>query len=179
MSSTAFDPADVALLIERFEHDPKSEDPPRFPWAWEALGPQESAALARLVDVYVATYNHTLATAVEEVVPPCWPRHPGLARELAVQVWLYYAVHHHPKASPAAAAEFYGRHVVGFRGRVEKHLGRSPIECRTGGHLHSWRKDLDELLAEYEHHSSADAPNTSAIEQLGELHFGFPTAGGV
>lgn len=173
MSSTAFDPADTALLLARFEHDPKSEEPPRFPWVWEALSPAEASALARLVEVYVASYNHTLATTASEIVPPCWPQHPGLARELAVQVWLYYAVHHHAKASPAAAAEFYGRHLPGFRGRVEKLLGRSPIECRKGQHLPSWRKDLDELVGEYEQRSE-NPQNMNAIEQLTQLHFGFP-----
>lgn len=177
-TSAAFDPADVEMLLELFEHDPKSEQPARFPWTWSALTAAEAAALARLVETYVSTYNRVLATTVAEIVPPCWRRHEGLATELAVQVWLYYTVHHHAKATPTAAAEFYGRHLPGFRGRVDKHLGRSPIECRRGEHPETCDKDIDELLAHYEQQGSASEDGT-AIEQLGELHFGFPTSGAV
>lgn len=176
MNSAAFDPTDTALLLQRFEHDPKSQDPPRLPWSWAALGPDEAAALARLVDVYVASYNHTLATAVSEIVPPCWRKHPALAQELAVQVWLYYTAHHHPQATPAAAAEFYGRHLPGFRARVATLLGRSPIECRQGHHPPSWRKELDEQLAEYEQRAE-DEQDATDLDRLGDLHFGFPAAG--
>jgi hypothetical protein len=125
----------------------------------------------------VQTYNHVFATTEEEIVPPCWRRHPGLAHELAVQMWLYYAVYLHPKANPAAAAEFHGRHLPSFRARVDKLLGRSPIDCRKGEHLENWRKEIDTVLGDYENGAGEPGRDDSDVELLRSLHFGFAHVG--
>lgn len=174
MNSAALTSHDLDLLLQLYEHDPKSGDLRRPPWTWAALIAEESAALARLVDAWVETYNHTLATRPEEIVPPCWRQHPGLADELAVQVWLYYAVHHHSSASPAAAGEYYLRHLPGFRSRIEPLLGRSPVECRAGQHVDTWRSDLDQVLnaaPDADVHSASE--DALRVEHLTALHFGF------
>ncbi|MHA6803259.1 hypothetical protein [Salinifilum ghardaiensis] len=145
----------------------------RPPWNWSLLTPAEQDALAGLIDDWVATYNHALATARAEIVPACWRQHPGLAIDLAVQVWLYYANHRSSNATPGFAAEYYGRHLPGFRGRVASYLGESASDCREGRHPHDWRADLEATA----HGSTAPDPATAeeSIRHLGELHAGFDT----
>jgi transposase len=42
-----------------------------------------------------------------------------------------------------------GVHLPGFRGRIDRMLGRSPGECRKGQHAPTWRKAADDQLAAY------------------------------
>ena len=42
-----------------------------------------------------------------------------------------------------------GVHLPGFRGRIDRKLGRSPGECRKGQHAPTWRKAADDQLAAY------------------------------
>lgn len=173
-TATAFDLADVELLLERYEAAAGEDEPRRPPWTWAALDRAERAALARMVDVFVSTYNHVHAVKDNELVPPCWRRHPALAAELAVQVWLWYFAHMDPKASPAVAGDYYGRHLPGFRSRVDRLLGVSPGECRQGEHPDTWRKEAEQLLAKYDGLPSDPDQNEQDVDLLGALHFGFP-----
>jgi hypothetical protein len=40
-------------------------------------------------------------------------------------------------------------YLPGFRGRIDRMLGRSPGECRKGQHAPTWRKAADDQLAAY------------------------------
>lgn len=173
--ATAFDDEDLELLLALFNTAGDSEQPRRAPWTWSVLDPRERAALARMIDVWVDTYNHVHATTLTDLIPPCWRRHPGLATELAVHVWLWYAAHIHPKTTPLIAGDYYLRHLPGFRTRLDHMLGASPPECRRGEHPHTWRSDTDTRRAAYT--ATQPKPNDDDyLDPLGELHFGFPVA---
>ncbi|MGH3709281.1 MAG: hypothetical protein ACRDRQ_14520 [Pseudonocardiaceae bacterium] len=173
-TTIGFDLADLELLLTRYDTPDSAEQPRRPPWTWTALDRAERAALARMVEVFVSHYNHVHAITGKELIPPCWRRHPGLAAELAVQVWMWYYAHLDPKASPALASDYYGRHLPGFRSRLDRLLGVSPGECRRGEHPDTWRKDADKLLATYDQLPTDPAHDKHDVERLGEPHFGFP-----
>jgi hypothetical protein len=171
----AFDLADLELLLARYDTPTDTTQARRPPWTWTALDPAERAALARLIDVFVHSYNQVHAITEDELIPPCWRRHPGLAAELAVQVWLWYSVHLDPHtASPTLAAEYYLRHLPGFRHRLNRLLGISPGECRRGQHPASWRTDADQRLATYPQTPTDPDRDEHDVEALGALDFGFP-----
>lgn len=170
--------ADLALLLARYETPDTPDERRRPPWTWPALDRTERAGLARMIDIWVDSYNRVHATSEDDLLPPCWRQHPGLATELAVQVWHWYAIHTDPRATVAAAAEFYGRHLPGFRGRVDHMLGRSPGECRSGQHPSSWRKDVDDARAVHIAYPHDAARDDADVVLLGALHFGFPHLSG-
>ncbi|WP_142065300.1 hypothetical protein [Pseudonocardia kunmingensis] len=164
----AFDDPDLELLLALYSDNRNPQR--RLPWTWSVLTSTERAALARLIDAYSATFNHLYAITEDELIPPCWRRHPGLATELAVQLWLWYAAHRDPQATPLVAADYYLRHLPGFRARVTT-LG---AECRQGEHVEAWHRDVDDGIRRL------DAPTDPTrdqhdLELLGALHFGFPT----
>jgi hypothetical protein len=172
-SATAFDDEDLEILLNLYNASPTEDEPRRPPWTWSALNAGERAALARMIDVWVDTYNDVHATRPTDLLPPCWRHHRGLAAELAVQVWLWYAAHIHPHTTPLIAGEYYLRHLPGFRTRVDHLLGASPSECRRGEHPDSWRHDTDSQLAAYTT-MPPDPDDDRRVDQLGDLHFGFP-----
>ena len=173
---TDIDQADLDLLLGRYAAS--GDDAPQgAAWAWSMLNEEERAALARLVDVFVATYNAVYAVAEDDVIPPCWRHHAGLAHELAVQLWLWYWANIDPKATPGIAGDYHGRHLPGFRSRVDRLLGKSPKECRRGEHPDTWRKSADDLIATYPTKwPRSGLDDELAVELLGGLHFGFPPA---
>jgi hypothetical protein len=175
--ATAFDPADLELLLALYEQDAKPGRPRRPPWTWPALHQTERAALARMIDVWSDTYNHVHAITPTELIPPCWRRHPALASELAVQVWLWYFVHLDPAATPQHADEYHLRRLPAFRSRLDRILGASPGECRRGEHPASWRTDTDKQIAAYLDDSTDRRDPSVDISLLGELHFAFLNGG--
>jgi len=176
--ATAFDPADLELLLALYEQDPKPGRPRRPPWTWPALNQTERAALARMIDVWADTYNHVHAITPSELIPPCWRQHPALASELAVQVWLWYFVHLDPAATPQHADEYHLRRLPAFRSRLDRLLGASPGECRRSEHPASWRKDADDLTAGYLPSDADGARHALDIDLVGALHFAFPHLNG-
>lgn len=171
--ATAFDTADLQLLLALYEQQPRPGGPRRPPWTWPALDETERAALARMIDVWADTYNHVHAITPTELIPPCWRLHPALASELAIQLWLWYFVHLDPAATPVLADEYHLRRLPAFRSRLDRLLGASPGECRRGEHPPSWRRDADQQLASYDNPSSQHGSGTEHVEFLGDLHFAF------
>lgn len=162
------------LITHLFPPGPKDKRYHRPPWTWHALEPAERATLDELVDNWVHTYNRTLTTAVAELVPPCWRQHQGLATELPVILWHWYAVHRSQNAQVTAASEFYARILPGFRGRVEKYLGDAAEDCRSGrhpDHPENWRQALDKVIDGWPPMAADDEPDV-----LAELHCGFGPA---
>jgi hypothetical protein len=137
---------DVALLLERYHAKPSASDPRRPPWNWAVLAADERDAQHRLLHTFVDFYNHTYAVTEDDVIPPCWPHHPGLVHELAAHLWLWYATFLDDAATAFAAADYYLRHLPGLRQRLTHYLGRSPAECRQGHHPDTWRRELDSIM---------------------------------
>ncbi|HET9139274.1 hypothetical protein [Actinophytocola sp.] len=166
----ALDGDDLAQLLSHYHQPGKDRQPRRPPWTWSARPAAEQAALARLIELWVASYNQVHAITPAELIPPCWPQHPALATELAVQLWLWYAAHLDPRTTPAIAGEYYLRHLPGFRTRLDRLLGVSPGECRRGEHPRTWRQDTDIQRNRYPHTN----PGGDTLDTLADLHFGFP-----
>jgi hypothetical protein len=172
-TATAFRAEDVELLLGLYTATPSDTEPRRPPWTWAALNQDESLALLRMCNVFVSSYNMVHALDEKELIPPCWALHHELAAEIPVQVWLYYAAHLDAKASPLIASDWYGRHLPGFRSRVDRMLGGGPKECRKGEHPPDWRKPVDDLIAKYEGLAGDEDGARATVELLGDLHFGF------
>jgi hypothetical protein len=164
------DPADLGILLDLYN----DETPQRTPWTWSALTSTEREALLRLCDSFVASYNAIHALKEDDIIPPCWLMHPGLASEIPVQVWLYYAAHFGEKATPAMAGDYHNRHLPGFRSRIPTMLGRNPRECRKGNHDTGWRKPIDDHINTYTHQRS-DENKLAALKTLNDYQFGIPT----
>jgi hypothetical protein len=58
-------------------------------------------------------------------------------------------VRHHLPPPVDQPVTLLGVHLPGFRGRIDRMLGRSPGECRKGQHAPTWRKAADDQLAAY------------------------------
>ena len=112
----------------------------RPPWSWAALTLAERSSLAKSIDDYVGYYNEAFAISPNELIPPCWPLHAGLAAELAAHFWLWVSTHAEPTARPESAVAFYEIHLPRFRQHVTKLLGEQATECQAGQHgLGDWR----------------------------------------
>lgn len=111
----------------------------RVPWNWAALPDGHKATLVSLVDRFVAAYNQWWAMSDAQLVPPCWPRHPALAYDLAAQAWMFHWAYLDERATPDRAARFQGE-LVPFADRLERWLGDQPDQCRAGRHRRDWRQ---------------------------------------
>ena len=111
----------------------KTPGPP--PWAWSNLTATEAATLDGALDEFVHTYNRVHASAMEEVIPLCWRKHPALAQEMPVQFWAWWASHIDVRATVPIALEYYSRSLPGFQTRLPKLLGKGGVTCRKGTHV--------------------------------------------
>jgi len=75
--------------------------------------------------------NHDYAWRPTQTIPPCWPHHPHLARELAVLAFLRHAAEE--ATSPALMEEWHRYTLPLFIDRMGNRLGESG--CRTGKHV--------------------------------------------
>ncbi|MEO6086787.1 MAG: hypothetical protein ABIQ18_27100 [Umezawaea sp.] len=166
--SQPFTGQDMQILVEMYEAKPVPGRPRATPWTWAALDNNTAAALSRLIDQWVHYYNRVHAVTPKELVPPCWSSHHGLAHRLAVMAWAYYYAHHDPAATPFMAADYHARYLSGFRGDLDRLLGRDPMACRSGDHPKTWRSTTDEQADQY---STVDA--TREVSNLMAHHFGF------
>jgi hypothetical protein len=146
--------------------------PPRPPWSPGLLDAGEGDWAAQLTHRWVVHYNTTLATGAEEVIPPCWPAHPGLAAELSVWAWCWHDAHV-TATDPSKAADFYTRHLPAFRDRIKAYLGANPPACRAGQHPQNWHRHVDEATATF-----PEAPDPHQAKTLGVFDYGFTPAPG-
>ncbi|WP_447002375.1 hypothetical protein ACRAKI_21875 [Saccharothrix isguenensis] len=156
----------MAVLLALLDDEPAAVR--RTPWTWAALSHEEAAALRRTVRRWVADYNLVHAVSSRELIPDCWPQHPGLAHDLAVMVWVYYDSHHDRRTTPLMAGDYHLRHLPGFRSRLDRWLGSDPTSCRAGEHPASWRASPGDALRPSDRLRAVDPgePNEA-------LHFSF------
>lgn len=81
-------------------------------------------------DQVAAWLNRDYAWRPQQMIPPCWPRHPAIARELPVLAMLRWNTHE--ATGPAAIEEWHRYALPGFYERMFDRLGES--SCRTGKH---------------------------------------------
>lgn len=82
-------------------------------------------------DRVAAWLNHEYAWRPTQMIPPCWPRHPHLARELPVLAFLRWQAEE--ATSPEPIEEWHRYSLPMFCDRMVSRLGESG--CRTGKHL--------------------------------------------
>lgn len=75
--------------------------------------------------------NHEYAWRPVDMIPACWPRHPHIARELAVLAVLRYTAEQAP--DPGPVEEWHRYSLPMFLDRMTARLGESG--CRTGKHI--------------------------------------------
>lgn len=119
-------------------------------WSWSTLTLTQARELRELLDKFVARYNATWAVLTSELIPACWPLHPGLADELAV----LHAVHVHLFESALApatdAAGWFSRTLPEFQERLPRWLGDSASRCNpTVGHRPDWAPAARQLPADH------------------------------
>ena len=113
--------------------DPRSATRP--PWTWANLTAEETEWLDLALDNFVDAYNDTHAVRLEEVIPPCWRKHPGLLEEMPVQLWAWWAPHLDEVSTPLTVLEYHNRHLPLFQARLQGNLlGRAAASCRKGRH---------------------------------------------
>ncbi|EWM19739.1 hypothetical protein [Kutzneria sp. 744] len=135
---------DIGPLIDLYADRTPERRPP---WNPALLDDDEFAALEGLIADFIADYNAIFAITEDELIPTgCWREHDGLFRDLAVQAWAWYAANVDPAATALAAVEYQDRHLPLFRSRLDRWLGRLPMQCRRGEHDPNWRKPADDLL---------------------------------
>jgi hypothetical protein len=140
----------------------------RLPWNPALLDDDERQALECLVAEFIVDYNSVLAVADDEVIPPCWRKHEGVFRFLAVLVWSWYSVHVDAAATAIAALDFHERHLPLARAELNRLLGRMPTQCRRGEHDENWQKPVVDLLRR-SNSNAAPAPAHAATFGFGHI----------
>jgi hypothetical protein len=143
----------------------------RSPWNWAALPSDHRETLVKLVDGFVASYNQWWAMTDAQLVPPCWPRHPALAYDLAALAWTFHWAYLDRQVTPDRAARFQAQ-LVPFADRLERWLGEQPDECRAGRHARDWRR----VSTTGRHADRSSAEYCDAVALLGTETFGFEQA---
>jgi hypothetical protein len=160
---------ELGVLIDDYQR----RDAGRRPWNWAGLPAGHRVALVELIDGFAVSYNRTWAMADDQLIPPCWHRHPALAYDLAALVWAFHGAYRGREASPEAALRFQGQ-LISFADRLDRWLGHSAQDCRDGHHPGNWRPVR----------STAYRPDRESLEYadevtlLGVEHFGFEASTG-
>jgi hypothetical protein len=121
-----FAEADLARLYERYtaKNDIR-------PWTSTGLTTRERAAHLDLIMSWVDFLNATYTWTESQIIPPCWPVHPTLERELTTLYWTYYEAFEAEWATAPAAQVWHDRYLTGFHARLTYW---TTVECRQGNH---------------------------------------------
>ena len=125
-----------------------------LPWSWDSNDEDLVESLSVTLVDFVRDYNATFVVKQAQLVPYCWPAHPGLAREIASLYASWASAFHGSGATPADATYFYDRTLPGFQDRVTMWLGPDPDACRAGQHPKDWNDLAPKIEA---HDRRADA----------------------
>jgi len=172
MTAPLFTDPDQHLMQNYWPDQPKTTKR-QPPWTWAALNAPECHALASMIGDWVSSFNRCYAVEAEQLIPPCWSKHPWLAYELSVLTWLWYSAHRDPTATAERAGEYYLRYLPGFRARLSATLGRSPVECRKGQHPNSWRQAADQAIEQWVSNLNGAENYLADIDELDAESFGF------
>lgn len=174
-------PPEVTHALEQLaivrRHDPDelavAGDLTNLPRPWDPATCPENLreAIWGWCDQVAGWVNHEYTWRPTQMIPPCWPYHRHIARELAVLAVLRW---HADKAlTPDAAEEWHRYSLPQFLNRMTDRLGETG--CRTGTHV-DWPADSrfaafvdDDASREREQVRYADTgPDTSTVTRLHE-----------
>jgi hypothetical protein len=121
-----FTESDVTRLYTR--HLARNDLPP---WTATDLDTTERAAHLDLLLQWTDYLNATYTWHPTQLIPPCWPLHPALERELTTLYWTYYEAFETQPASASAAQVWHDRYLPGFHTRLA--TWTTP-DCQQGHH---------------------------------------------
>jgi hypothetical protein len=170
-------PDEVEALVALSEPSPDGRR--RAPWNWAALTAEECTVMEGMLQGWVDCFNQTVAVTEDDLIPPCWLQHAGLAYELAAIFWLWFGANIDRDATLVKIAEYYARYLPSFRSRLTAMLGASPRECRQGSHPRSWRSKADTLLRSARDRGLDHSQFEAEVDQLHSLNHGFSYERGI
>jgi hypothetical protein len=133
------------------------------PWTAADLDTAERTAHLDLLLQWADYLNTTYTWTDDHLIPPCWPVHPGLERELTTLYWTYYEAFETEHSTPAAAQIWHDRYLPGFHTRLA--TWTTP-ECRQGKHQPRPAADLlhhytDDPIRDKTHTALSTAANNA------------------
>ncbi|MFV0535677.1 MAG: hypothetical protein ACK5MR_18815 [Cumulibacter sp.] len=133
----AIDPTSHAYIASKVG---AKHGPTELVWSIDSV-PDDLAAAYRqaLINWVLLDYNASFATRRAHVIPPCWPIHLGLAREIAA-MWSHWQKIFHGDLGAVDATAFYERTLPGFQSRIDGWLGKDPTACRSAQHPGDWNE---------------------------------------
>ena len=137
-----------------------------LPWSWDSLDEDLFDSLSVVLVDFVCDYNNTFVVKPGQLIPSCWPAHPGLAREIAALYATWITAFHQTKATPPDAAYWYDRTLPGFQDRITMWLGRDPDACRAGQHPDNW----NDVAAKIGAHNDRSANTLERLRSDGYAH---------
>ena len=106
------------------------------PWDPATCPDDLREAIWEWCDLVAAWLNHEYVWRPTQMVPPCWPHHPHIARELAVLAILRWNAEQ--ATTPEPMEEWHRYSLPMFCDRMATRLGESA--CRTAKHV-DWPAD--------------------------------------
>lgn len=126
---------ELLLILRRGDPDEMAEagDLTDLPRPWEpAKCPDElRESVWEWCDQVAAWLNHEYAWRPTQLIPPCWPHHAHIARELPVLAFLRWGAEE--AMTPEPMEEWHRYTYPMFCDRMVSRLGESG--CRTGKHV--------------------------------------------
>ncbi|WP_424212698.1 hypothetical protein ACN20G_11800 [Streptomyces sp. BI20] len=126
------------------------------PWEFGGLPASARAGVLEWLDGVARWLNHAYAWQPEQVIPPCWAQHPGLALDLAGLAFARLDLAREPAGSAVVWHERYERALT----RWNTALGRSGNDCRAGQHEHRPARVVMAAWGTPRTHSTEDAVRT-------------------
>ncbi|MFJ7590255.1 hypothetical protein ACIQZO_23290 [Streptomyces sp. NPDC097617] len=124
-------PEPPALILEyiaaRSAEDSAVDGP--APWDLGALSAELIAPMPAWLDSVCRWLNWTYAWQPQDVIPPCWTKHEGLAFEIVALAFARTDAY-----ADAGSSVIWHEQYDRFLTRMNKALGKAGDECRVGRH---------------------------------------------
>ncbi|UNZ18183.1 hypothetical protein [Streptomyces sp. 891-h] len=117
----------LEYLAERSAENSVVDSP--APWDLGALPTKLIEPMSAWLDSVCRWLNGRYAWQPEEVIPPCWTKHEGLAYEIAALAFAREDAY-----AEAGSAVIWHEQYNRFLTRMNKFLGKAGDECRVGRH---------------------------------------------
>lgn len=104
---------------------------PNLPWEPGTCADELRQAIWEWCDEVATWLNHQYAWRPTHVIPPCWPLHPNIARELAAVAFLHWQAE--AQTDPDRMDDWNRNVLPLFFNRLINRLGDSG--CRNGEHI--------------------------------------------
>lgn len=133
------------------------------PWALPSLTDKLADELADAIADFVGHLNGVHAISDQELVPGCWPLHPGLVHDLAALYAGWVEIHQGLGGTAERAMYWHQRWLPGFYDRLPRLLGGKMTGCTVSLHREGWRPAAARLEEAAKMPDGAD-PRTAIAE---------------